>query len=233
MDFRSIKTTVLCFVAAGGVIATGISAAHETPKYKRLQHDAQLEKGHPLKRREKAPIALQAYFPTILLGMGTIGCIFIINALNKRQQAQMAQAYLLLNQTYQEYRNAVDEATDEIAMGKVVSHKLRPTYTDSEKISFYFENYGKIFEASMLEVVDAEYQLNRKFAINGYVMVNDFLELLGLPRTDTGNVLGWDLSRMDWIDFDHGVVNVDNMECFVITPRIRPWIDAGEYPLDE
>lgn len=232
MKLKNWKATAFCILASGGVIATLVSAAHETPKVQRLIHDAQADKQRPLKKSEKAGIYVKGYFPSILLATGTIACIFASNVMNKRYQAAIAEAYLLSSQAYQEYRKAVDEVTDQVATQKVVSSKLRPTYTDGEKLSFYIEYHNRIFESTMLEVTDAEYQLNRKLALNGCAMLNEFLDLLGLPQSESGNVLGWDYNTT-WIDFDHGVVEVDGMECFVITCRQRPWIDVRGYPSDE
>ncbi len=232
MRYSNGKALVLCFAASFGVIVTTISAAHETPKARLLIQDKQLEVGRPLKRREKAAINVKTYFPTGLLASCTIACIFASHLVTRRQQAAMAQAYLLLSQTFQEYRAAVETATDELAMQKIVEKKPRPRYTEPDKQAFYIEFYDRIFESTMIEVKDAEYYVNRKLILDGCVMVNDLLDLLGLPPIRTGDVLGWDYNTA-WVDFDHGIVTIDGMDCYVITPRQRPWIDPREFPPDE
>lgn len=232
MKYGNAKSLALCFAASFGVVATMASAIHETPKARLLMQDEQLEKGRPLKRKEKLAINAKTYLPTGLIATGTIACIFASNLVTRKQQAAMAQAYFLLSQSFQEYKAAVETATDELAMEKIVNEKPRPRYKDPDKLSFYIEYYDRIFESTMLEVVDAEYHLNRKLIMDGCVMVNDLLELLGLPRMQTGDILGWDYNTA-WVDFDHGIVDVDGMDCFVITPRQRPWIDMKETILDE
>jgi hypothetical protein len=91
----------------------------------------------------------------------------------------------------------------------------------SEVHLFYEYNHGDFFLRTKEEVLSAEYRLNLKFSITGYASLNDFYELLYLPKTDIGASIGWafgnDLYRYPWIDFTHELVNLeDGMECYVI-----------------
>ena len=73
------------------------------------------------------------------------------------------------------------------------------------------------------EVMDAEYHINRNFALRGETNLNEFYEFLGLDPTDAGCEIGWDIYSDEyafeklWIDFEHHlVVTEDGTEYYRI-----------------
>lgn len=235
--------TILTCIGAVGVVATAVTAVRATPKALILIEQAGYKKGSdenpimdmeytPLTPIEMVQVAWQCYVPSVLIGVATIACLFGANGLNKRQQATIAGAYIFLDQSYKEYKRKVNEMfgpdTDlevqkEIAKDKAKEIDILPPRSD-ETLLFYEEHYGELFERTMLEVQDAEYQLNRKLAIDGDVTLNDFFRFLGLDERKVGDALGWsceticDASHPAWIDFEHELVTMDDgMECRIIT----------------
>ena len=75
----------------------------------------------------------------------------------------------------------------------------------SNPITFYEPISDRYFEATMEQVLDAEYHLNRNYSLGKEVTLNDFYGFLGIPEIETGDMLGWDFSdeSMYWIDFNH------------------------------
>lgn len=237
----------LTCIGAAGVVATAVTAVRATPKAMELIERAGYEKGSdespilvmeftPLSFREMAKVAWKPYIPSILIGTATIVCIFGANGLNRRQQASIASAYALLDRTYKEYKNKVISLYGKDADASIRQEVAKDRYEDREepalgegKLLFYDEFSGEYFERTMLEVIDAEYQTNRTFVLEGKVKLNDFYEFLGLPKTKLGETVGWDIEDgmsfygYQWIEFDHELVTMnDGLECHILHIPYQP-----------
>lgn len=245
------SSTILTCVGAVGVVVTAVTAARASSKVTKLLEKAREDKGEDLSKLETAQIAVPAYIPSAVIGASTIACIFGANVLNKRQQAAITSAYALMERTYKEYRGKVKEMFGEetdIQIREAIAKEKRdeniiayvPGYNSfvqtDDKILFYDEYRKGYFEASMDEVRNAEYHLNRNFAHRGYVALNEFYEFLGLEPIECGDILGWGCGRMieeyesPWIDFNHRIVEMeDGMECCIIEIPIPPTDNFEEW----
>ena len=202
------SSTILTCMGAAGVIATAVLTGRATIKAVRIVDESEAHS-----KTEIVKTVWKEYIPAAGIGITTIACIFGANALNKRQQAALMSAYALLDQTYKEYKSKVKEVLGEEAEQKVenaiAEEKVSDICPEKGKLLFYEPNYGQGFERTMLEVQDAEYRLNQKFAVEGEASLNDFFELLGLNKTDTGDLIGWsqemawDNYNYTWIEFEH------------------------------
>lgn len=246
------SSTILTVIGAVGVIATAVAAVKATPKALRVLEEAKEEKGEELTKTEVVLNVGPAYIPALLIGTSTIACIFGANVLNKRQQATIASAYAFVDRSYKDYRNKVKELlgeeTDNRIRDAIMQDKLdcdenKAGYApglreldvnSGEKVLFYEEHLGKYFEASIERVKNAEYHLNRNFALRGFASLNEFYAFLGLEdRTEYGDEFGWDISRLieeydqPWIDFNHRLTKVteDGLECYYIEFPIPPEIE--------
>lgn len=237
--------TILAVIGSVGVVATAVTAVRATPKALALIEKTRCEKVDDENPIENTPILTpievvrttwQCYIPSVLIGSATIACIFGSNVLNKRQQAALTSAYIFLEQSYKNYRNKAIEMlgtdTDKEIQKEIVKDKAKEEDVSAPKsddvLLFYEEHYGKFFERTMLEVQDAEYQLNRKLAIEGEASLNDFFEFLGLDACEIGDALGWSYEIIcdfnhAWIDFEHQLVETDDgMECRIINMVDQP-----------
>lgn len=111
--------TILTCVGVIGVVATAVTAVKATPKAMVLLNNAKREKGEPLTKLEMIKVAAPAYIPSILIGTGTMACIIGSNVLNRQHQAALVGAYTMLDQSYKEYRNKVDELYGEEAVKQI------------------------------------------------------------------------------------------------------------------
>lgn len=232
---RNSPTIVSC-IGAVGVVATTIAAVKATPKALSLIENEkayinkQLEEGgwqtrvDKLTTAETIKAAWKCYIPTAIIGLSTITCIFGANALNKRQQAAITSAYMLLDNTYKQYKEKVSKLLGDNADTMIKKSIIEDQY--SEITLFYEYHYGEFFERRKADVLNAEYQLNLKFASQGYACLNDFFELLGLPITQEGEVIGWSTQEgYSAIDFEHQLLELDDgMECTIINLPISPSI---------
>ena len=235
-------STILSFTAVAGVVSTTVLAVKATPRaideireMSKRNHD-----GDPnaYTKQEAIETAWKFYIPTVISGTLTACCILGANVLNQKQQAMLVSAYGYLDQQYKEYRKKVDDVfgdgSDEKVVEEIVKDKMRSYHPiGDETLLFYEENYGKRFERTMRDVLDAKYQCNKLFTTFGYATMNDFYDLLSLDKTKNGDLLGWlqedicDFYNPAWIEFELELVTLDDgMECYIIRPTIPPKMDV-------
>lgn len=243
--------TILTVAGSVGVVTTSVMAAKATPKAVRLLEEAKEEKGAELTKREKVKIAGPVYIPTIIMGAGTLACIFGANILNKRHQAALVSAYAMLDSSYKEYRQKLKELygeeahekiVDAIAIEKAEDIYVRNAYmcgtcdltsddSCSDPVLFYDEHSGRFFESTIEQVINAEYHLNRNYILRGYSFLNEFYEFLGIEETEYGSVLGWTPTDDGeyWIEFNHRkAIGKDGKEFYVIEMPFEPTYDFLE-----
>lgn len=221
-----------------GVVGTTISAIKATPKAMEVldQQDEELT------NFEKAIVLTPVYFPTILFGTATIGCILGANAINKKNQAMLVSAYSYLNSSFNEYKDKVKDifgeegeakVREEIAKDKYIEQNI-PESKDTK--TFFDEFSGRYFETTLYDLQNAVYNLNRLYALHGEVSINKLYELLGLPPTEYGEVLGWS-SYKDWETLGYAWIDIkwepmtisDGMECYAISFDVAPTEDFSDW----
>lgn len=237
-SLKRASPTILSCIAAIGTVATAVLAVKATPKaieYIQMNtgynHDGVMEVPS---KEEIVKATWKNYIPAAAVGLGTIVCILSANGLNRKQQATITSAYVLLENAYKEYKNKLKDIYGEETDTEVRKAVAKDNYTGDPdvtdgKLLFYDEYSNRYFERTMEEVIDAEYHLNREFILEGDVKLNKFYELLGLPGTELGAVVGWDCESAaaffgyQWIDFEHDLVVMDDgLECYIVHMPFAP-----------
>ena len=247
---KQFTPTFLTCIGAVGVVATAVSAAKATPKALKLMQVSKEEKGEELTKFEKIQVAAPAYIPATVIGVSTIACIFGANVLNKRQQAAFASAYALVNGAYREYRNKVKELCGEETHRKIedaiMKEKCKKVELtcpgvfgesatldfddeeDPEATRLFYDTFSeRYFESTVEMVIQAEYHLNRNFALGAETTLNMFYEFLGLEPVEYGDTIGWSFAfGYSWIDFSHRKTTFDDgLQCYVIDMIFEPSSD--------
>lgn len=248
-SLKQASPTILSVLGAVGVVATVIMAVRATPKALERIEDAKetknLKNGEDLTRMETIAACWQCYIPATATGIATIGCILGANILNRRQQAALTSAYALLNRTYQDYRKSVKNVfgeeghkrvLDDMAVERVSENHTIYTqgafesttldFCVPEEEHLFYDIYSdRQFASTIGKVLQAEYHLNRMFALNGSVSLNDLYNYFGLEPVKDGDDIGWwvdDNDEIYWVDFDHSVTFIDDgperpqVECLLI-----------------
>lgn len=236
------SSTILTCIGAAGVISTSVMSVKATPKALSLLEKAKEEKGEDLTKLETVKIAGPAYIPAVIVGVSTIACIFGASILNKRQQAALMSAYALIDNSYKEYKNKVEELYGEGTNSQIRNEIAKDKYEENDisksdgKELFFDAFSSRYFESTMEDVIKAEYDLNRILAADYGVYLNEFYELLGLEAVDYGNYLGWSSCELvetywsSWVDFDHEKITMDDgLECTIITMLMEPIFDFENY----
>lgn len=155
---HNYSPTILTCIGAAGVVATAIMAVKATPKALELLDQAKEEKGEELTKLETIDVAGPAYIPAVIMGAGTIACIFGANILNKQTQASLMSAYALLDNSYREYMKKAEEMYGEEADSQIKEELARENYEENivipkeEELFFDFKTL-QYFHARMDEVV--------------------------------------------------------------------------------
>lgn len=240
------SATILTVAAAAGVITTSVLSAKAAIKASRILAHKEEEKGEKLTFEETISAVWTIYILPIVAGVSTIACVFGANILNQRQQASLASAYALIENSYKEYKAKLKELYGEEAHNNIIdaiaAKKCEDVYisagglesaynqeieSDTEPRLFYDEYSGRYFESTIEKVLLAEYHLNRNYILRGFARLNDFYEFLGLEQTDYDEAVGWDIcSEIYWIDFNHRKTLIgddnDSFECYIIEMPYYP-----------
>lgn len=238
--FKRNGSTILTCVGGAGVVATTVMAVKATPKAWARLELATEEKGEELTVFEVVQVAAPVYIPTVLVGASTIACIFGANVLSKRNQASIASAYALLDNSFKEFKKKANELYGEDAGERISEEIAKDNYEEIKpeegKELFYDEFSGRYFHADKNVITQAEFQINRDLARHGGVYLNEYFEVLGLPETDYGDYLGWstfyitEMCWESWLDFGYQKVTLDDgLECTVISMLVDPIPDFYEY----
>lgn len=234
------SSKILTVVGAAGVVATSVMAVKATPKAMLLLEEAEKEKGDELTVVETVKAAWKPYIPATITGISTIACIFGINYLSTRNQASLMSAYALLDRSYKEYREKVTELYGEDSVINVKQEIVKTKFynstddfelEDDEELFFDYEGV-RWFKSTVEKVKEAEYKFNQNLTMSGFACINEFYDILGVERTDTGYQLGWSTVTNDDI-YGHSSFEVQlektemegGMECWIMTYPCPPTLD--------
>lgn len=233
--FKRNGSTILTVLGGIGVVATSVMAVKDTPKALRKIDEAKKEKGDELTKFEVVKVAGPTYIPTVLLGVSTLTCVFGANALNKKHQAALISAYGVLNESYKNFRNKVDEVYGEHT-SEVIDEEIVEDQTKNELRLFYDVYSQRFFETTLFKVQLAEYNVNRDLIMRDYVYLNEWYEYLDIPCVDEGWDVGWSTGFcfeaywQPWIDFAHSDgVTKDGREYISIGFFGEPTKDFEDY----
>ena len=104
---KRTASTILTGLGSIGVVATTITTVKATPKTLRLIEEAEKEKGEKLTKWETVKIASPSYISTAGLCLSMMACIIGAEVLNQKQ-ASLLSAYILLDQSYKDYRRILN-----------------------------------------------------------------------------------------------------------------------------
>lgn len=235
--------TILAIGASVGVVLTAIETGKATIKAEKLMELNAAEPEYTTK--EKVKDCWKFYLPATALGVGTIACILGSNALNKKQIASLTAGYMALGKAYQEYRQKVIEnigiEKEAEIQDRIKEEKLPEVREkmEEEKLLCYEPISERYFHATEIELTDAFYNMNRDFALNGEVTMNNLYNYLGLDYIPEGDTTGWCSDYLAneweyyWIDFQYYKQTTDDgLEVYYVEafqPPIENYIDYDPY----
>ena len=159
------------------------------------------------------------YAPAVALGILSLGSILASNNILRQRNVALAAAYATVDKGFKEYRNRVVERFGEEVerelrhnikakkIEKIVvgedgkEKKVKETVPVASDPSTY-SDYARFFDDGCAGwEKDSEYNLmflraqqqyaNDKLRANGCLFLNEVYDMLGIPRTKAGQVVGW------------------------------------------
>jgi len=159
------------------------------------------------------------YAPAVALGALSLGSILASNNILRQRNVALAAAYATVDKGFKEYRNRVVERFGEEVdrelrhnikakkIEKIVigedgkEKKVKETIQVAENPNTY-SDYARFFDDGCTGwEKDSEYNLmflraqqqyaNDKLRANGHLFLNEVYDMLGIPRTKAGQVVGW------------------------------------------
>ena len=226
---------ILTGLTIAGIFATGILSAKAGWKAKEdLDRIRDIREDEPT-AFQKTRVAVKHAIPPVLTAGVTTACVIKNHQINKEIKDQLIASYILLDRTFREYKQEVRNKYGDDADHAIRERLKNATDEDKEnpEVPLFYDTYGKrFFNLTWEQVIDAEYQLNRLFALRGHVTLNDFYSYLGLDWQVQGDDKGWSeyigetIYGYQWIDFEHRLTKTDDgLECYIIEYPFPPHED--------
>lgn len=188
------------------------------------------------------------YAPSVALGALSLTSIVASNNILRKRNVALAAAYATVDKSFKEYRSRVverfGEQIDHELRYNIKAKKIEETIVDEEtgkkkKVKTTvdiadpntYSDYARFFdEASCHWEKDSEYNLmflrsqqnyaNDKLKAQGYLFLNDVYDMLDIPRTKAGQVVGWiynpeNPSGDNFVDFGIYEMNRERARDFV------------------
>lgn len=186
---------------------------------------------------------VKLYGPSVALGAASLTCIVASHNILTKRNAALAAAYTAVDKGFKEYRSrvierfgkdidhelrynikakefeetTVDKKGKESTETKTVNVADPNTY--SEYARFFDDGcngWSKDPEHNLWFLKCQQAQANDRLKLNGYLFLNDVYEMLGIPRTKAGQVVGWIYDEKhpvgdNFVDF--GIYNIDIEKC--------------------
>lgn len=158
---------------------------------------------------------IKLYAPSIIIGATSIAALTGSHViLTKRNGAAMA-AYAALDRAYREYRSRVvaeygkdtdkkfaaeglawEDVEEKTAEGTIkVTKKGTGDGKNGSPYVFQFDEFAKKFSRepgrNAMTIQMVQQYANDKLRANGHLFMNEVLDMLGMPRTKAGAVVGW------------------------------------------
>lgn len=186
---------------------------------------------------------IKLYGPSIALGALSLSAILSSNHILRKRNIALAAAYTTLDKGFKEYRGrvierfgkdldrelrynikakevqetVVDENGEEHTETKTVEVVDKDIYSDYAR--FYDDGcigWKKDPEANLIFLKRQEDYFNDKLKVVGHVFLNEVYDALGIPRTKSGQVVGWVYDEKNPIGdnyIDFGIYDTNKTGC--------------------
>ena len=161
---------------------------------------------------------IKLYGPSVLLGTASLGCIFTSHKILRKRNMALAAAYATVDRGFKEYRSRVVERFGK-ELDRELKYNIRAkeieevvvnedgTQTSventveavdpnvySEYARFYDDGclgWSKSSEDNLYFLKCQQNHANELLQAKGHLFLNEVYDMLGIPRTKAGQVVGW------------------------------------------
>lgn len=186
---------------------------------------------------------VKLYGPSVTLGLAGIGCIVGAHGIMRKRNVAVIAAYKTLESSFAKYRERVVEDLGiekdrEYSYGKAQAAVVKDAETGEDKevmvldpsgisgyarfFDEYNKNWKKTAEYNHLFLNCQQNYANDLLKARGHVFLNDVYDMLGLPRTKEGQVVGW------VYDEKNGGDNFIDFNIYADRPEARDFVNGYE-----
>lgn len=212
--------TILTMAGITAMASSTYWAVKATPKALALKEKAEVEKNKkagtfkgdkvndwiPLTKVEIVQTCWRCYAPAFITGVLGAACLIGANSMNLRKNAALAAAYALSETNFKEYREKtleeVGEKKEEKIRNAVAEEKITKNPVNTSTVLetgngdtlCYDAICARYFKSSIEKLKSALNELNMELVQDGYVSLNQYYDLIGLPNGMLGDDLGWSIN---------------------------------------
>lgn len=180
------------------------------------------------------------YGPAVILGAASIACILGSHHILSKRNAALAAAYATVDKGFKEYRGRVIERFgkeldkelrynvkakdfEETVVNEETGEETKVTNTVNVADPNDYSDYARFFDDGCTGwTKDSEQNLyflkcqqnyaNERLQKKGYLFLNDVYEMLGIPKTKAGQIVGWIYDKKNPVGdnfVDFGIYNMN------------------------
>ena len=200
---------------------------------------------------------VKLYGPSVVLGALSIGCILTSHRILSKRNVALAAAYATVDKGFKQYRNRVIERfgkeMDRELRYNIKAKEIEETVVDEngkeqtvkKTVQVFDPNdytgYARCYddgctgwtkdpELNLYFLKCQQNQANDKLKAQGYLFLNDVYDMLGIPKTKAGFVVGWIYNEHNPVGdnfVDFGLYDIDKEGCrdFVNGYERSVWLD--------
>ena len=158
------------------------------------------------------------YAPAVIIGAASLGCLLTSNNILRKRNVALAAAYATVDKSFKEYRNRVAERfgseiekelrynikAKEIEETIVTEDGSETTVKKTVNVidGLEYSDYARVFddgntgweknpEYSLMFLRAQQQYANDLLRSRKHLFLNEVYDMLGIPRTEAGNVVGW------------------------------------------
>lgn len=178
---------------------------------------------------------IRLYSPAILMGGASISAILGGHSILKKRNLAMAAAYSAIDEGFKKYRQRVaeefgeevdrrmrfggkDESVQVVEAdeeGKEKKKKVKAvTYSDCSDYARFFDcgsiKWTKNADANLFTLKQLERYANECLEARGHLFLNEVYDMLDIPRTRAGSVVGWILADGNQNHVSFGIYDIND-----------------------
>ena len=183
---------------------------------------------------------IKLYGPSVAVSAASIGCILGSHHIMKGRNVALAAAYATIDSSFKDYRDRVvkrfGEELDKELRYNIKAEEIKESVVDENgkkrtvktTVNSFDPNmnsdYARFFddgctgwskdpEFNLMFLKQQQNYANEKLKSRGYLFLNEVYDMLGIPRTKAGQVVGWIYDEKNPIGdnfVDFGIYNVDD-----------------------
>lgn len=188
------------------------------------------------------------YCPAVILGTVSIACILGSHHILRKRNAALAAAYATVDKSFKDYRGRLIERFgkeldkelrynikakefEETVVNEETGEETTVVKTVNVADAIEYSDYARFFDEGCAGwTKDSEHNLyflkcqqnyaNERLKTRGYLFLNDVYEMLGIPKTKAGQIVGWVYDEKNpngdnFVDFGIYDINKERARAFV------------------